>query len=595
MTDVLTDELAGLWIVDERGIQTLHEAATERLHQYWVHGKGAAEIGWGSAGDFDRCTHLLELHAHMSPEQAHGYCNLAHKSATGMYPATHAKLMGKHRSDEQIYMPTRDDLIRLVNDGLDPDAVARAVAKPYGDVKYADPGYLADGQPRYPIDAEHVMAAWTYINQADNAAKYTAEQLKAIKDRIRAAMKEHGHEVSSGRSALTFDQMLSLRYNEFHAPAGSSNGGQFASGGSSSGKSAGKKQAAKKVAHSSHASHAATKAAPHAAGSYAFDGKRGPGYGMKNGDPGVHSLQDDLVRLGFAHKGDKNLSDGKYGPKTSAAVKAAQKALGMKQDGIATPAFIAKLKAAKTLPHRSSALELCVRAFGFEWDERAAGDGRTLEGYAAVFNSPTKIRDVGGDFEETILPGAFSRSLKTRMPILQWDHGKDPRVGTVPIGAIQDLAEDSKGLHVRARLFDNNVVEPVRQAIEARAVRGMSFRFGVPKNGDEWPTRDKRNVRDADVHELGPVAFPAYDTTSVSVRSLLAQCDVDERRALIRELADELRQYVDLTDLTGRPDAWSDGGGEPGAEPDSTTAPPAQPHLRQRLDDGALRARGILK
>lgn len=592
MTDVLSEELADLEVTDERGIKTLHEGATERLHQYWVHGEGAAKIAWGTPGDFSRCvTHLSKY-----IRNAEGYCNLAHHSALGFYPATHAKMEGKHRSDEQIYMPTRDNLIRLVNDGLDPDAVARAVAKPYGDVKYADPGYQDDGQARYPIDAEHVVAAWNEINQADNAAKYTAEQLKAIKDRIRAAMKEHGHEVYSGRSALTFDQMLSLRYNDFHAPAGSSNGGQFASGGSSSGKSAGKKQAAKKApaGHHQATSHTAPhSSAPH--GSYAFDGKRGPGYGEKNGDPGVHKLQDDLVRLGFAHKGDKNLSDGKYGPKTSAAVKAAQKALGMKQDGIATPAFIAKLKAAKALPHRSSALELCVRAFGFEFDERAAGDGRTLEGYAAVFNSPTKIRDVGGDFEETILPGAFSRSLKTRTPILQWDHGKDPRVGTVPIGAIQNLAEDSTGLHVRARLFDNTVVEPVRQAIEARAIKGMSFRFGVPAGGDEWPTRDQRNVRDADVHELGPVAFPAYDTTSVSVRSLLAQCDVDERRALIRELADELRQYVDLTDLTGRPDARSDGGGEPGAEPDSTTAPPAQPHLRQRLDDGALRARGILK
>lgn len=181
-------------------------------------------------------------------------------------------------------------------------------------------------------------------------------------------------------------------------------------------------------------------------------------------------------------------------------------------------------------------LGLCVRAFDFEFETRA-GDGRTLEGYAAVFNSPAKIRDLQGDFEETILPGAFKRSLSQRMPILQWDHGKDPRVGTVPIGAIDALSEDTKGLHVRARLFDNAVVEPVRQAIEGRAVRGMSFRFGVPEGGEDWPTRDRREIRDADVHELGPVAFPAYDSTSVSVRSMLAQLDSDQHRALAREFA----------------------------------------------------------
>jgi HK97 family phage prohead protease len=235
---------------------------------------------------------------------------------------------------------------------------------------------------------------------------------------------------------------------------------------------------------------------------------------------------------------------------------------------------------------------LCVRAFDFEFETRTGGDGRTLEGYAAVFNTPTRIRDMQGDFDETILPGAFKRSLSERTPILQWDHGKDPRVGTVPIGAIQDLTEDSRGLHVRARLFDNTVVEPVRQAIEAQAVRGMSFRFGVPEGGDEWPTRDKRNVRDADVHELGPVAFPAYDTTSVTVRSMLAQLDPDEYRALVRELAADVRLAVDLTDFTGRSGTEPDGG-EPGTEPGGD-GPDIQ--LRQRIaDTDALRLKGILK
>jgi uncharacterized protein len=87
---------------------------------------------------------------------------------------------------------------------------------PYGDVPYGDPGYLdADGNQasksgkpgvkRYPLTADKVMAAWTYINQKDNAGQYTAEQLSAIKGRIRSAMKQHGHDVadsadSGGRS-----------------------------------------------------------------------------------------------------------------------------------------------------------------------------------------------------------------------------------------------------------------------------------------------------------------------------------------------------------------------------------------------------------
>jgi len=69
--------------------------------------------------------------------------------------------------------------------------------KPYGNVTYADPGYQDDGQHRYPLDTEaHCRAAWSYINMPKNARPYTAEQLSAIKGRIRAALKKFGVTVS---------------------------------------------------------------------------------------------------------------------------------------------------------------------------------------------------------------------------------------------------------------------------------------------------------------------------------------------------------------------------------------------------------------
>lgn len=68
---------------------------------------------------------------------------------------------------------------------------------PYGPVEYADPGYQADGQKRYPIDtADHVRAAWSYVNQADNAKLYSAEQLANIKERIIRAAKKFGIQIS---------------------------------------------------------------------------------------------------------------------------------------------------------------------------------------------------------------------------------------------------------------------------------------------------------------------------------------------------------------------------------------------------------------
>mgnify|MGYP000712203546 CR=1 FL=1 len=50
-------------------------------------------------------------------------------------------------------------------------------------------------------------------------------------------------------------------------------------------------------------------------------------------------------------------------------------------------------------------------------------------------------------------------------------------------GAFTTLQEDKRGLYVEARLHDNMWVEPIRQAIEGKAITGMSFRFEVMRGG----------------------------------------------------------------------------------------------------------------
>ncbi len=62
----------------------------------------------------------------------------------------------------------------------------------YGDVKFADPT-----NNKYPIDTpERTRAAWNYINHKDNAAKYDADEVETIKNRIRRAAKKYGIEIS---------------------------------------------------------------------------------------------------------------------------------------------------------------------------------------------------------------------------------------------------------------------------------------------------------------------------------------------------------------------------------------------------------------
>lgn len=199
---------------------------------------------------------------------------------------------------------------------------------------------------------------------------------------------------------------------------------------------------------------------------------------------------------------------------------------------------------------------LCLRAVDFtpvgdaERSEQE-NDGRTLEGYAAVFDTPTEINSWEGKFSESIARGAFRKTIRERKPVLQFDHGHDARTGSVPIGKFEDIREDESGLFVSARLFDNPVVEPIRQAIEGGAISGMSFRFKVVR--DEWRDADGKRVRDDELGDLlwqpgergplqrtikevqlfeaGPVVFPAYPETSVGVRSM----SEEDREALLEQ------------------------------------------------------------
>lgn len=200
------------------------------------------------------------------------------------------------------------------------------------------------------------------------------------------------------------------------------------------------------------------------------------------------------------------------------------------------------------------------RAASFELRAASDGDGFTLEGYGAVFDSPTRIDSWEGKFDEVIARGAFSKTIKERRPVLQFDHGRDAATGSVPIGAIEEIREDDRGLFVRARLHANERVEPIRQAIASGAIDGMSFRFRVTR--EEWdgePDIPVRTIREVELFEVGPVVFPAYAATSVGVRSLLADVDADERRELVSELLTGLFTPEEVIEIIRTSDAADSG------------------------------------
>lgn len=158
-----------------------------------------------------------------------------------------------------------------------------------------------------------------------------------------------------------------------------------------------------------------------------------------------------------------------------------------------------------------------------------------IGGYAATFNKEA----TGLNFREVIAPGAFTRTLQTGNPVfLLVNHD----MGELPLAATQSgtlqLSEDKVGLRMEADLDPSNPrAAEVASALRRGDVNKMSFAFTVAEGGQ---TREEglRTLTDLDLYEVSIVTLPAYDSTSVGMRS--AQDDLDLAK---RKLALKWKQY----------------------------------------------------
>lgn len=113
-------------------------------------------------------------------------------------------------------------------------------------------------------------------------------------------------------------------------------------------------------------------------------------------------------------------------------------------------------------------------------------------GYAAVFDRV----DRGGD---VVRRGAFAGSGGKAVPLL-WQHAPD-----TPVGVIEHLSEDDRGLRVIGRLSRQTAVGREAAALlKAGAVDGLSFGYRVRKASEGRP----RELRALDLVEVSLVTFP---------------------------------------------------------------------------------------
>jgi len=152
--------------------------------------------------------------------------------------------------------------------------------------------------------------------------------------------------------------------------------------------------------------------------------------------------------------------------------------------------------------------------------ELRAGEGDTpvIEGYAAVFN---KWGSEAYGFREKIAPGAFKKTIKGGDVRALFNHDPNHVLGRQSNGTLT-LKEDDRGLSMHT---DINADDPDAMSVYAKVrrgdVNGQSFGFVVRE--EEWKYFDddtklpERIIREVDLFDVGPVTFPFYEQTDVTV------------------------------------------------------------------------------
>lgn len=151
-------------------------------------------------------------------------------------------------------------------------------------------------------------------------------------------------------------------------------------------------------------------------------------------------------------------------------------------------------------------------------EHRADANGKmTVAGYAAVFG---EVADIGGWFKEVVARGAFTQTLRTADVRAYFDHDSGRVLGRLSAGTLR-LEEDDKGLRVEIDLPDTTDGRDVKTLVERGDISGMSFRFeAIRQEWDETVDPPKRTLLEVRLGEVSIVSEPAYDGTSVALRSL---------------------------------------------------------------------------
>ncbi len=155
---------------------------------------------------------------------------------------------------------------------------------------------------------------------------------------------------------------------------------------------------------------------------------------------------------------------------------------------------------------------------GLPVEVREGETGLVVEGYAALFDTPTNIGDA---FIEQIARGAFKSALERGDDVeFLINHGGLP-IARSTAGNLY-LEEDDKGLKMRA-VLDRSDPDVMRIVPKMRAGMLDQMSFAFQATGQRWDTpaegMDVRTITDVMLYDVSVVNRGAYPDTSIALRS----------------------------------------------------------------------------
>lgn len=152
-------------------------------------------------------------------------------------------------------------------------------------------------------------------------------------------------------------------------------------------------------------------------------------------------------------------------------------------------------------------------------------EGRTMTGYPIVFDTWTEINSWEGRFKERIGDKALTKTLRENRDQIKvlFNHGMDPSIGDKPLGKPTVMQPDTRGMYAETPLSETSYNDDILALLADGTLDGQSFRFAAVK--EEWvkpegsDTIPERTITELRLYEFGPVTFPAYQATTVGLRS----------------------------------------------------------------------------